>query len=76
MGIKIEFGDPSDVPEHECDVKREGDWMVFTCPKCPEYERRINGRTHEMSVKKSYALVNHSGTYDPFVHPADLESLN
>ncbi len=36
---------------HECVGFREGDWMIFKCPVCGDYERRMNWRTGQMTTK-------------------------
>lgn len=33
---------------HKCYSETEGDWIVFRCPVCEDYERRINIKTGEM----------------------------
>lgn len=49
-GLKIEFTDiPGNV--HVCTSFVSGEWVVFKCPFCDEYERRYNFRTGEMCVK-------------------------
>lgn len=35
---------------HKCYVEKEGDWLVFRCPLCHEYERRINLKTRESKL--------------------------
>jgi hypothetical protein len=46
-----------DHDQHECDSVTEGDWVIFRCPICKDYERRINADTCEMRVKnKSFAV--------------------
>jgi hypothetical protein len=49
---------------HECEARVEGEWVVYTCPKCPAYERRINQRTDEMT-SQGVGIIQHSGTYAP-----------
>lgn len=34
---------------HTCVSHREGNWIVFTCPQCHRYERRLNFQTGEMN---------------------------
>lgn len=47
---------------HTCKATREGDWAVFVCDLCPDYERRMNTRTGEMTVKGASADIEHEGT--------------
>ncbi|RMH75836.1 MAG: hypothetical protein D6681_21995 [Calditrichaeota bacterium] len=62
---KIEFPHARGADFHECDAHREGDWIVFRCPQCPDYERRLNWRTGEMEVKNNPPDINHTGSYFP-----------
>ena len=48
---------------HECDAVTEGDWVVFRCPICKDYERKINVITGETKVKNLSADVSHSGRH-------------
>ena len=50
---------------HNCNSATEGDWVVFRCPICKDYERRINLLTGETSVKNVSSVVNHSGRHFP-----------
>jgi hypothetical protein len=50
---------------HECEARVEDEWVVYTCPKCPAYERRINQRTDEMTASGMQLGIQHSGTYAP-----------
>jgi len=63
MDIKFNSGS-----KHKCDVKLEGDWLVFTCDKCPEFERRINKVTNEMRSKYNPENPNrHNGNCAPML---------
>ncbi len=70
----IDFGNFQTNPAHECDSYRNGDWIIFRCPSCPDYERRINWRTGKIMVKNSRPDVMHSGTHVP--HGLEELSLN
>lgn len=63
--MKIKFNNFSDAEQHECESHRDGDWIIFRCPVCQEYERRINWRTGDTKVKDSDPNINHSGSYFP-----------
>lgn len=52
---------------HKCYVEQEGDWLVFRCPACADYERRIHSKTGEM--KSKYDRDNHVRHYGIFVRP-------
>lgn len=62
---EIDFGDVSDSVQHQCEATREEDWVVFRCPQCPDYERRLNWRTGAMQVRNVKADIRHSGAYTP-----------
>ncbi len=59
----------ADLPDHvshECDSFREGEWIIFHCPQCPMYERRINRRTGEMEIRHAEnEMVRHFGRHEP-----------
>ena len=59
--LKLDFDRTPGKETHVCEARREGDWIVYTCPKCPGYERRINQRTDEMKYKGFGANVRHEG---------------
>ena len=49
---------------HECTGFREGDWMIFKCTICHDYERRLNWRTGRMTTK--------SDPENPFQHTGSV----
>ena len=51
--------------QHICQASIEGDEIVFTCQKCPGYERRINNLTGAMKTKgkEEYWHINHYGAF-------------
>ncbi|MCA9734012.1 MAG: hypothetical protein H6696_04455 [Deferribacteres bacterium] len=61
---------------HPCKSIRNGDWIVFTCPLCPDYERRVNWRTKELTVKGSKAEIQHSGDYIPDEYKHAFTAMN
>lgn len=50
---------------HNCDSYRNGDWIIFYCNKCKDYERRINWKTGKMIVKNDNFDILHIGLYVP-----------
>lgn len=60
--MHVDFKDDS-LPVHVCEAVRDGDWIIYTCPKCPTYRRRYNWRTAEMRVIGQNHNVRHSGSY-------------
>jgi hypothetical protein len=50
---------------HECVSVAEGEWVIFRCPICKDYERRINMLTGETKVKDLSPIVRHSGRHTP-----------
>lgn len=61
--VDFSFGPGSN--HHECDSVMEGDWVIFRCPICEDYERRINLVTGENQVKNISSIVSHSGRHWP-----------
>ena len=50
---------------HKCTSRREGVWVVFKCPICLQYERRMNLDTGQMTTKGSpYENILHTGMFD------------
>jgi hypothetical protein len=73
---EIEFGPPSGPDHHECTSTRDGDWIVFLCPRCPDYERRINWRTGTSQVRSVSPEVRHSGQHVPLEHQVTSRYLH
>jgi hypothetical protein len=67
--INFSFNNPGH-DQHECDSVKEGDWIIFRCPLCKDYERRINAITGEMKVKNGSSAVRHLGFHFCY-KPAD-----
>lgn len=65
--VTIDF----DKAEHTYESRVEGEWMVFTCPKCPGHERRLNWQTGKMTAKGTDWTVTHAG-----VHVGGKRSMN
>ena len=63
--MKLNFDMPTDAETHVCESHRDGDWIYFRCPKCPEYERKLNWKTGELKTKNAQAHINHTGSYAP-----------
>jgi hypothetical protein len=61
---------------HDCTVTRRGNWAVFSCPKCPDYERRINLITGEMKTRKSLNPISHKGMWTPVGIQPEIYSPN
>ena len=58
--LRIDFFDlPADV--HHCTSFVDGDWIVFRCPLCQQYERRINFATGQMKAKGNFSEIRHTG---------------
>ena len=59
--LRIEFLDiPGEV--HYCTSFVDGDSVVFRCPLCPQYERRINFDTGKMQAKGQSQDIRHVGS--------------
>jgi len=76
--MKIELNNSSkDDAVHQCNSKREGDWLIFTCPACPTYERRLNVQTQEMRIKEGKdPFLRHTGSFVPVGLEGNYSTLN
>ncbi len=61
----VDFGSPAGSQQHECEAYDDGDWIVFRCPICKDYERRINKLTGKMRVSNANAHIRHAGFNRP-----------
>ena len=65
---------------HQCVAERDGDWITFKCPKCPDYVRRMNYKTGEMIAPKVKEGKNfrykHSGMHIPVGLQPELYNPN
>ena len=73
-GINIPFS--PDTTNHVCTSQRTGDWIVFRCHQCEDYERRINWRTGEMKVQDTNPDVAHFGSHFPEEYKDAFTSTN
>ena len=74
--MEINFNAGSDPDAHQCESYRDGDWIVFRCPMCLDYERRVNWRTGVMTVRNGRENVRHTGTHLPPHYKSAFESTN
>jgi hypothetical protein len=61
---------------HECTVIRVGEWAIFKCPHCLDYERKINLITGAMKTRAAFNAIRHQGNYAAPGLDAGLLSLN
>lgn len=60
---RISLGN-GDENKHKCYAEREGDWIVFRCLICDDFERRINLVTRQMESTIDPGNMNlHTGMY-------------
>ena len=60
---RITLGD-NDENKHKCYAERDGDWVVFRCTLCRDFERRINLVTRQMKSTIDPDNINlHTGMY-------------
>ncbi len=60
--------------EHTLIGHREGDWIIFTCPKCKGFQKRYNWKTRKMiTIGAGEKFMVHAGSYAPA--KASIESL-
>jgi hypothetical protein len=63
--------------KHTCVVTHEGEWAIFKCPICDDYERRINLKTGEMKSKIGIEnTVLHNGMLMPTAIQPKLYNAN
>ncbi len=67
---EVDFSFGSGYNHHECDSVTDGDWVIFRCPICEDYERKINVVTGETIAKNISSIVSHSGRHLPSQHRA------
>lgn len=60
---------------HICESYRNGDWIIYSCPRC-NYQMRENWRTGEMTVRNPKLDIKHSGSYFPSEYQDIFENLN
>ena len=72
----IKFEPDENMEHHECESFREGDWIVFRCPQCGDYERRMNWRTGEMRSRNARPEFYHTGSHVPPVYREAFEFCN
>jgi hypothetical protein len=64
MKLKFEITDTE--LRHTCLGRQEGEWVVFTCPECKGFERRINFHTGKMTTRQGEnPEVLHVGDFQP-----------
>ncbi len=79
MDIRCEEINPLNIAEkHSCQSRLEGDWIIWTCPKCEGYERRLNWRTGEMKGKRSpaHAALHYGMNLTQGISPRLADFLN
>ncbi len=74
--MKIKFNTPTDRETHVCESYRNGEWIIFKCPKCPDYEQRLNWQTGKIKTKNSTNEVYHTGSYAPIEFLEILRDVN
>lgn len=53
------------IEQHQAVGFVEVDNMVFTCPKCPGYIRKINWKTGKMAKSENPSGIPHAGSCAP-----------
>jgi hypothetical protein len=74
--MKIEFNARPDKETHECESYRSGEWIIFKCPRCKEYERRLNWQTGKVHTVNANDNVYHTGSFFPVEYLEPLSNLN
>jgi hypothetical protein len=74
--MKIKFETRSDRETHECESYRTGEWIIFKCPRCTGYEKRLNWQTGQMKTINANDDVCHTGNYFPVEYLDPFRNLN
>jgi len=74
--IDINLTPTPDFEHHHCQATRDGDWIIFRCPQCRDYERRLNWRTGETKARNVSATIDHNGSYFPREFKEAFENSN
>ena len=74
--VNINFGHSEDTENHKCESYRSGDWIIFHCAICEDYERHLNWRTGEMKLIKDGSSISHIGNYFPIEYKDAFENIN
>ena len=62
---------------HKCFGEREGNWVIFRCPVCDDFERRIHLKTGEVKLQIDPTNLHpHNGFFIPVGLDADLYNPN
>ncbi|MCF8244654.1 MAG: hypothetical protein K9J37_09480 [Saprospiraceae bacterium] len=62
--------------EHHCIGHKEGDWIIFICPVCKDYQRQINCVTKQVTVRQGNSNAVHIGSHAPVITTMDNFSIN
>lgn len=76
QNINFEFTPQTSSNHHECEATRVGDWIVYRCPKCSDYQRWYNWRTGKMKTKGLKANIRHGGFCDMRGYREAPENIN
>lgn len=72
--IEINLNQEESELHHKCQSKLEGEWIVYTCSRCPRYKRKINQHTDQMiseGIDVTNMHIQHSGQFMG-VDPKDM----
>lgn len=61
----LNFPNKKPSPQHECISQKKGDWIIWTCPHCEDYERKFNLKTGEMKANTKIYHPLHTGLHLP-----------
>ena len=75
--MEIRFNINDGQRRHQCATHREGEWVVFTCKRCPDFERRLHLPSGNIKTQTGDdPWVLHEGNYLPVGFDADVTSAN
>ena len=62
----FQFNAESPETRHICESRKEGEWVVFVCPHCPDFERRMHLKTGQMKTRPAAdPYILHEGVFVP-----------
>ena len=71
----INFGNPKG--KHKCYSEKKGEWIIFRCPVCEDFERKVHSITGEMITTIDPDNTHlHYGTHVPVGLETNLYNPN
>lgn len=75
--MQLKLGGGQSETHHECESRREGDWLIFSCPHCPDYQRKYHLVSGEMQVRPGQdPTIQHHGSLVAPAYQAEIKQPN